>query len=526
MKNSLWKKCIILGIIMLLMWASLVLILVPQVEAAGNDSLSQSYFWQGYGGYIANGIGMWLQGGPSASGDIIISDIPDGAIIEAAFLYWCTWEEINPPCTSITVNGIPVIEDLIGTKTEIDLLWPEGTWPHTYRGYRADISSIVTENGIFEVSGFPTGTEYDHQNTMGATIVVIYSHPMAPLVSIIINDGMVALHARPQSYTTTLSDFVVSSSPAAQITYIAGQAEPQWTLDWQYFNEELLAQNGLDGSDGPLWDTDTYDVSSYISEGDTSAKVTVTMQDDWIAWVATIFQVKENGWLFKAPFAFQHIWSDNTPLAPSPYAAAAKGLSGVVETESDINTGSLGYTCFTWGGYKGFFNSFVKEEKNHPNQICKIETGLGVEFVSPFTGNAKIIAFLSLQGKGVGQAGTGALDLLAKFLPWSIPFLGPSKTLFPTVAMAKNQVFLQLNEIRSYSNLEGVGVASEILFPSHMEVNYAGKKVTITTTVFVKEGESIAILAGLTSELKSWGNAAIVMNLMNSKLDYILVIKE
>lgn len=274
--------------------------LAPQVKATGDDSLSQSYFWQGHGGYVANGIGMWLQGGTSAGGEIIISGIPDGAIIEAAFLYWSTWEEINPPCTSITVNGIPITEEVIGTTTEIDPLWPVGRWPHTYRGYRADISSFATGNGIYKLSGFPTGTEYDRQNTMGATIVVIYSLPTAPLVTIVINDGMVALHARPQSYTTTLSGFVAPSSPVAQITYIAGQAEPHWNLDWEYFNGNLLAQNGLDGSDGPLWDTDNYDVSSHISEGDTSATVTITMQDDWIGWVAAVFEVKvaEEWWSF------------------------------------------------------------------------------------------------------------------------------------------------------------------------------------------------------------------------------------
>ena len=285
-------KKILTVIIIGLLCFSMFSIPAPQVKAIGNDSLSQSYFWQDHGGYVANGIGMWLQGGPSASGDIIISGIPYGAIIEAAFLYWSIWEEINPPCTSITVNGIPITEELIGTATEIDPLWPEGLWPHIYRGYRADISSIITGNEIYKVSGFPTGTTYDRQNTMGATIVVIYSLPTAPLVTIVINDGMVALHARPQSYTTTLSGFVAPSSPVAQITYIAGQAEPNWNLDWEYFNGNLLAQNGLDGSDGPLWDTDTYDVSAHISEGDTSATATVAMQDDWIGWVAAIFQVK------------------------------------------------------------------------------------------------------------------------------------------------------------------------------------------------------------------------------------------
>jgi parallel beta-helix repeat protein len=232
------------------------------------------------------------------------------------------------------------------------------------------------------------------------------------------------------------------------------------------------------------------------------------------------------GWLFRAPFALQRIWSSSTPLASSPYATAAKGLSGVVKTKADVNTGSLGYTSFAWGGYKGFFNVFVPEKRNKPNQICKIETGLGIEFVPSFTGNAKIVASLSLHGEGVGQAGEGALDLVNELLPWNIPFLGPAKTLFPTVATAKNQAFLQVNELRSYTDLQGIGVASAIFFPSHMEVNYEGRKVTITATISVVEGESIAIVAGLTSEIESWGNAAMVMKIEDAQLDYILVTRD
>ena len=257
----------------------------------GNDNLVQSFLWKGNGGYVTKGIGLWLQGGNSARGNIKISGIPNGATVKRAFLYWSTWEETNPPSTSITVNGRPIEEHLIGIKTEKDPLWSPSRGPHTYRGYRADISSIVTRNGIYKVSGFPTGRIYDRQNTMGASIVVIYSLPNAPLVTIIINDGMVALHARPQSYTTTLSGFVAPSSPTAKVTFIAGQGEPQWKLDWEYFNGRQLAKNGLDGSDGLVWDTDTYDVSSLISTGDRSATVKVTMKNDWIGWVATVFSI-------------------------------------------------------------------------------------------------------------------------------------------------------------------------------------------------------------------------------------------
>ena len=307
---------------------------------------------------------------------------------------------------------------------------------------------------------------------------------------------------------------------------------------------EVIAEGNMNG---PINDLDSNDDASLLAFGSDAGEVILLKRTDNSIEMVYNFNIEKLidsieigtytflvggesfvhlysiGWLFRAPFAFQRIWISCTPLAPNPYAAAAKGLSGVVKTEVDVSTGSLGYTSFTWGGYEGFFNAFVSEERNRPNQICKVETGLGIVFTPPFTGNVKIEASFSLDGKGVGQAGAGALDLIAKFLPWNIPFLGPSKTFFPTVAAAKNRAFLQVNELRTYSDLQGVGVASAIFFPSHMEVNYAGTKVTITATIFVREGESITILAGLTSELKSWGNAAIVMNLENSRLDYILV---
>jgi Mg-chelatase subunit ChlD len=236
---------------------------------------------------------MWRGRGPYTGTDIIVSGIPTGATVECSFLYWCTWEEKRPPVDSIKINGNPINEELIGIATEADPHWLPTPWNHTYRGYRADVSAFVTDNGIYAIEGFPTGYLYDEQKTMGASIVTVYSLSTAPYVTIVIKDGMAVLHERPQSYTVNFSSFVASSDPIAHLTQIAGQSEPDWELDWEYFNGNLLAQNEMNASDGDLWDTDTYNVSSYVSAGDTHANSTISMENDWIGWVASVFLVTQ-----------------------------------------------------------------------------------------------------------------------------------------------------------------------------------------------------------------------------------------
>ena len=231
------------------------------------------------------------------------------------------------------------------------------------------------------------------------------------------------------------------------------------------------------------------------------------------------------GCVFKPPFSFGTTLRSSIRIPRNGRGAAATGFSNWKDNVANPSTGNLGYTVFTWGGYVGSFNVFVPGGKN-PTQVVESEAALGVEFVPTFTGTVTISASFTLDGQGVGCAGGEALDYVTMFLPFSIPFMGPSKTLFPTMATAKNQAFLRVGDSVAYANIGDLAVASAYFFPSKMEVDYTGKNVIVTFSIGVEEGVPITIEAGLVSELKSWGNASMVVKLENSCLNYISVTKE
>lgn len=126
------------------------------------------------GGYAASGIGLRDR----ENGTISVSGIPAGDVPVAAFLYWGIINDTQPSGTMM-VNGSPVTGTLVGS--DISPCWS----PTTYWGFKADVTPLVTGNGNYVISGYPTG-ETDNadpwgpntQNTAplaeGASLVIVY----------------------------------------------------------------------------------------------------------------------------------------------------------------------------------------------------------------------------------------------------------------------------------------------------------------------------------------------------------------
>jgi hypothetical protein len=115
------------------------------------------------GNYVAAGVGLRN----TTSGNITISGIPASATIQAAYLYW-----------SFLDNGATTSEATIMfagrnfTGTQIGS-GPDTCWFRQFsRAFRANVTSAVTGNGTYAITGVASGGSLFAQ---GASLVIIYS---------------------------------------------------------------------------------------------------------------------------------------------------------------------------------------------------------------------------------------------------------------------------------------------------------------------------------------------------------------
>lgn len=273
------------------------------------------------GGYVAKGVAMRNLG----HGNITITGIPAGAVVEMAFLYWAI---LNPtPTTAMAegnFNGVFITGTLIGSCREP--CWGAGL-THVYR---ADVTHLVRGNGTYTLSGFSSGlttggnpweTDVMLPLNEGATLVVIYRRSASPVQTIVMYEGC-RFFLGHQRYTFNLSGFVADPVRKATLTIFGADGQsgglvwdpeqnrwvykdplPDADIEYLEFNGSAIAGppnspwNGGDGRPLPqLWDTHTYDVTRIVSLG--SKRVTIANPGfttdkyvDCIVWVDALFGV-------------------------------------------------------------------------------------------------------------------------------------------------------------------------------------------------------------------------------------------
>ena len=275
-------------------------------EADGN-SLYRRYIFSLPGGYVAAGVGMRNVG----DGIIKISGIPAGSTIEKALLYWNVLDNYErPELKTGRFNGTWIQGTRIGYGAS-------PCWSPVYNiAYRADVTNMVTGNGYYYLTNFASGdkTGCDPWSCSqvaplmeGASLVVIWENVGAPQQTIVIYDGAQTLAAT--SYTFAITGFTAPTPVgSASITYIGadGQDSLLDAAECTYFNGVRIADRDWEGSDpregdsysrGNLWDTNTYDVTSLVQPGATSATARVISYGgnqniaDCLVWVAAVFSV-------------------------------------------------------------------------------------------------------------------------------------------------------------------------------------------------------------------------------------------
>ena len=128
---------------------------VPQ-DASGALSTVSSVDIKG--GYTAAGIGMRNLG----YGTITISGVPSGATVKSATLLWDVLADAaDPSFAQGTFDGTAITGNPWASGTTP--CWPVGA----NFSYQADVTSLVTGNGDYDLAGFATG-ESDGADPWGA----------------------------------------------------------------------------------------------------------------------------------------------------------------------------------------------------------------------------------------------------------------------------------------------------------------------------------------------------------------------
>lgn len=129
-----------------------------------------------FGGYTSSGRGLRNQG----SGALTIAGIPPTATVVQADLYWNILNSSNPG-PAMMLNGVPVRGTMY--QKGDDPCWDGGSW-----AFRADVTELVPGNGVYTVSGYPTGSVTGTSPWLGsptpmmegATLVVFYAQVSTP----------------------------------------------------------------------------------------------------------------------------------------------------------------------------------------------------------------------------------------------------------------------------------------------------------------------------------------------------------
>lgn len=261
------------------------------------------------GGYVAHGVGMRNTG----SGTITVNDVPADAKVVKAYLLWAI---IGPAkMTGFAynkgqINGSAITGTQVATGLNPRAAVDGYGMPPVYT-FRADVTSRVakTGNGTYALTGFASGITNgsDPKNGVytaplidGATLIIIYSHPSAPLRKIIVYNGAATTgRGKPQNLHMTAAGINTGDlTGLSQTTFIVAEgqnfADDQGALFFHkdlglhWNGESVLNGKGETFEDGNLWDTQTVDLTYLIDPPETEFQFTLSSDHDGVTWVGQV----------------------------------------------------------------------------------------------------------------------------------------------------------------------------------------------------------------------------------------------
>jgi hypothetical protein len=221
---------------------------------------------------------------PSAPLDVV--GLPAGAVVVHAWLYWAV---IGVTTTSVNLNGTPVTGKILGITP--DTCWSIGI--NTM--YRADVTSMITGNGTYTVTGMPSAAG-GGPDSQGISLAVIYRDPNDARTNFVeIKDG--ALYMQGVPMTTLLDGVPVPMGyQSATLTYLVADGQP--ADDNLTVNNTMFGGNdAFPGNVGAMWDDRIDDITAVLPAGPNLATVTTTVTaiSDCIAPLFTAVEVTNIG---------------------------------------------------------------------------------------------------------------------------------------------------------------------------------------------------------------------------------------
>jgi len=391
----------------------------PLPQATGL-SFFKNYFVTG--NYVVGGVNLRGTGEDGVATGIIDlttltnDDIPDGADVVAAFLYWQTVEtpnsgtgadgatfqgNLNPsapfdPLGRNDISGIAKVLNPTGTAP----CWSSGggtggaDGAHQMYARRADVLRFipydpVTERYIvktrYEVRLLDAGTGNQVPSTPGASLVVVFKDPSQPLRSVVIYNGGYTMDNSTQRMNRTLQGFYQAgvspgiTSISAKITHIVGEgSEKPEQLFFDSGNSAttpLGSNNPFQGltaaagtSTDPAWDNLTLPVTVTAGASAVTTRVDhVGSPFDCLSWGAIIFsttvQDTDND-------ALLDVWESpqTTPLVdPNGVALPNLNAMGAQFNRKDV---FVDVSAMTTAGYSNPTQGAVTAHNHLPTQAA------------------------------------------------------------------------------------------------------------------------------------------------------------
>ncbi|WP_027395683.1 beta strand repeat-containing protein [Aquimarina latercula] len=250
----------------------------------------------------------------AASSNTLTTSIPAGSTIEKAYL---TWAHSGPsPDDVVTFEGQTVVADVIYSANQLA----------QYYSMKSDVTSIINgiadpSNETFEITDLSiTVNGYCGTIVLGGwSLMIFYTNPSLPAVSINFYDGFNSEQNSSSSYT--LDGFFAIGSSGSKTSVLAWEGDVNFTggetitltsgvntttLNGDGDNtggtQNVFNSTIYDDTTAPIIndssqfgvDLDTYDISSLISQGANSATTNVNVGGDIVLLNSVLLKVPSN----------------------------------------------------------------------------------------------------------------------------------------------------------------------------------------------------------------------------------------